>query len=173
MPSVAANDRGGARLMTSHLRDRGRRRIGLVTGPPRAPGSAERRQGWADVLGSSARRRDTEAATDHSHRAGHEAAGRLLDGVPDTDAVFATSDLLASGVIDAIADRGRRVPEDIAVGGFDDSRIASSTRPALTTVRQPLDRIGHEMARLVHRLADGEPPVSVVLPVELVVRDST
>lgn len=172
-PSVCADDRGGGRLMTRHLLERGRRHIGLVTGPLDGPGSLERREGWSDVLGRAARPELVEAATDYTHEAGEQATSRLLARCPDIDAVFAASDLLASGALAALRAAGKTVPGDVAVGGFDDSRIATRLHPALTTVRQPLDRIGHELARLVHRLGAGESPLSLVLPVDLVVRDST
>lgn len=173
LASVSAADRDGGRVMTEHLLSRGRSTIGLVTAPAHAPGATERREGWVDALGSRAEPDLHEVATEYSHDAGRAAAERLLARRPDVDAVFAASDLLASGVVAALRAAGRRIPEDVAVGGFDDSRIARSVEPALTTIRQPLDRIGIELARLVHRMADGEPPVSMVLPVDLVVRDST
>lgn len=172
VPSVSADDRAGAKLMTRHLSDRGCRRIGLITGPLDAPGSLERRQGWSDVLGAAADLDLTEAAEDYSHLAGRQAAVRLLERHPEIDALFAASDLLASGAIAAIRATGRSVPADIAVGGFDDSRIATAIEPALTTIRQPLERIGRELARLLVRRAAGDPPISLVLPVELVVRES-
>lgn len=172
-PSVSADDRTGAQLMTRHLRERGRRRIGLVTGPLDAPGSVERREGWADVLGRHARPGLSEAATDYTHDAGRAATERLLARNPTLDAVFAASDLLASGAFAALRAAGRSIPGDVAVGGFDDSRIAATLDPPLTTVRQPMDRIGHELARLVQRLSTGQSPLSMVLPVDLVVREST
>ena len=79
---------------------------------------------------------------------------RLLAARPDIDAVFAASDLMAAGALSVLAAAGRRVPEDVAVVGFDDSPVATSTRPALTSVRQPIEEMGQEMARLlidVHR----------------------
>ncbi len=96
----------------------------------------------------------------------------LLAAAPDLDAVFVASDLMADGALAALERAGRRVPGDVAVGGFDDSTIAASTRPALTTVRQPWDRISAEMVRLLLSLIAGEPPASVILPTELVHRAS-
>lgn len=172
-PSVGADDRGGGQLMTRHLLERGRRRIALVSGPLDGPGSVERREGWADALGARALPELAEAASDYTHEAGMRATQRLLARCPDLDAVFAASDLLASGALAALRAAGRSVPGDVAVGGFDDSRIAAGLHPSLTTIRQPLDRIGHELGRLVQRLSAGESPLSLVLPVELVVREST
>ncbi len=173
LPTVSAADRDGGRVMTQHLVSRGRRRIGLITGPDHAPGSVERREGWIDALGPDASPELHEVAEGYSHLAGREAAARLLRRCPDIDAVFAASDLLASGVVAQLRATGRAIPGEVAVGGFDDSRIAAELDPPLTTIRQPLDRIGRELAKLVSHLADGDHPVSLVLPVELVVRQST
>ena len=74
---------------------------------------------------------------------------QLLAARPDIDAVFAASDLMAAGALAVLAAAGRRVPEDVAVVGFDDSPVATTTRPPLTSVRQPIEEMGHEMARLL------------------------
>lgn len=73
----------------------------------------------------------------------------LIEARPDLDAVFAANDRMAAGAIDALQRAGRRVPEDVSVGGFDDSSVALSTEPALTTMRQPFGRISSEMVRLL------------------------
>ena len=91
---------------------------------------------------------------------------------PDLDAVFVASDLMAAGALTALRRAGRRVPEDVAVGGFDDSSIATTVQPPLTTIRQPLPRISAEMVRLLLGLIAGDPPSAVILPTELVIRDS-
>jgi DNA-binding LacI/PurR family transcriptional regulator len=75
--------------------------------------------------------------------------------------------------VTALRSAGRTVPDDVAVGEFDDARIAATLQPPLTTVRQPMDRIGHELADLVQRLSTGGSPLSMVMPVELAVREST
>jgi DNA-binding LacI/PurR family transcriptional regulator len=79
---------------------------------------------------------------------------------------------MAQGVLDALTRAGRRVPEDIAVGGFDDSPAALSSRPRLTTIRQPWDRISKEMVRMLLARIGGEEPAALILPTELVRRDS-
>jgi DNA-binding LacI/PurR family transcriptional regulator len=96
----------------------------------------------------------------------------LLERDPDLDAVFVASDLMAAGALAALRRAGRRVPEDVAVGGFDDSRVAASSDPPLTTIRQPLERVAGEMVRLLLDLIDGKVVGSLVLPTELVTRDS-
>jgi DNA-binding LacI/PurR family transcriptional regulator len=98
---------------------------------------------------------------------------QLLQDDPQLDAVFAASDLMANGAIRVLREHGRRVPDDVAVVGFDDIELARYTEPALTTIRQPIDGLGRQMARQLLRLAGGENiPDQVVLPTELVVRAS-
>ena len=98
---------------------------------------------------------------------------RLLTASPDVDAVFAASDLMAIGAMRAIEESGRRIPDDVAVVGFDDVREASLTAPPLTTIRQPIGDLGRTMAHLLLRRLDGEdPPRAMVLPVEVVHRES-
>lgn len=104
----------------------------------------------------------------------------LLDRHPDLDAVFVASDLMASGALQALRERGRRVPEDVAVVGFDDLvAISESTHPPLTTVHQDVGEMGRLMARLLfgrteQDVRQGEFPAvpSVVVPTRLVVRKS-
>ncbi|GAA1305764.1 LacI family DNA-binding transcriptional regulator [Saccharothrix xinjiangensis] len=169
---AAADDRAGARRLVEHLRERGRRRIATITGPPDTPGGVERLAGYRDVLGADGAASLVEHG-DYSRAGGEAAMARLLAREPGLDAVFVASDLMAAGALDVLHDAGRRVPEDVAVGGFDDSVTARSTRPALTTVRQPFERITREMVRLLLDLTAGHPPAAAILPTELVVRDST
>jgi len=172
VPYVAADDRGGARLMVDHLRRSGRRRIATITGPLDTPGGVERLAGYRDVLGPRTPRRLTAHAADWSHASGEAAMADLLAASPDLDAVFVGSDLLAAGALAVLRRTGRSVPGDVAVGGFDDSPVAVTTDPPLTTIRQPLDVIGGHMVRALYGLLDGEPAVNIVVPTELVRRDS-
>jgi DNA-binding LacI/PurR family transcriptional regulator len=169
---VAADDRDGAHQMTAYLRERGRRRIATITGPLDTPGGIERLAGYRDALGDEA---DPEliANGDYTRRSGEEAMTQLLDQVPDLDAVFVASDLMAAGALAALNRAGRRIPEDIAIAGFDDSSVAITAQPHLTTVRQPWERISSEMVRLLLGLIAGDSPAAVILPTELIVRDST
>ncbi|MFD0370438.1 LacI family DNA-binding transcriptional regulator [Streptomyces sp. NPDC059071] len=171
---VAADDRDGARDMVRHLYGTGRRRIATVTGPLDTPGGVERLAGYRETLAECGLPYDEAlVATGDYSRAGAEAAARqLLDRAPDLDAVFVASDLMALAVLDTLDRAGRRVPDDVAVGGFDDSPAALSSRPALTTIRQPWDRISAEMVRTLLARIAGEEPATVILPTELVRRDS-
>src|SRR5690606_8426099 len=109
-----------------------------------------------------------------SARAGGGAATRrLLERHPDLDGLFVASDLMALGALDALRAAGRRVPDDVAVVGFDDTELARSADPPLTTVRQPLEQLGAAMAQLLlDQLERGAPPAGVVLDTDLVVRAS-
>ncbi|ODA75188.1 MULTISPECIES: LacI family DNA-binding transcriptional regulator [unclassified Streptomyces] len=171
---VAADDRDGARDMVRHLLSLGRRRVGMVTGPLDTPGGVERLAGYKEVLAEAGVGSDERliVSGDYSRASGEAGAERLLAGAPDMDAVFVASDLMAQGVLTALHRAGRRVPEDVAVGGFDDSQAAVSTSPGLTTIRQPWDRISSEMVRVLLAQVGGEDPATVILPTELVKRGS-
>jgi len=172
MGYVAADDEEGAREMVAHLRSLGRRRIATIAGPLDTPGGITRLDGYRTELGD-----DLDESLirhgDYSRASGEAAMTDLLAASPDVDAVFAANDRMAAGALDALAAAGRRVPDDVAVGGFDDSSIAASTEPALTTMRQPFDRISSEMVRLLLQLIDGQKPAAMTLPTELVRRATT
>lgn len=169
--SVAADDIGGARVATQHLLRQGRRRIAAITGPLDTSGGTDRLTGYREALGDDYDER-LIAEGDYSHRSGVEAMQRLLATDPNVDAVFVASDLMAAGALSTLRSQGRRVPDDVAVVGFDDSRYATAADPPLTTVRQPWDRISEEMVRLLLDLIGGHQPLSVTVPTELVVRAS-
>ena len=97
---------------------------------------------------------------------------QLLEQSPDLDAVFVASDLMAAGALSVLRRSGRRVPDDVAVGGFDDSHVAVTTDPPLTTVRQPLERVAQTMVSLLLDQIAGEPVTSMTLPTSIVRRES-
>ncbi|MEN3608194.1 LacI family DNA-binding transcriptional regulator [Plantactinospora sp. ZYX-F-223] len=167
---VAADDRGGARQMVSYLRSRGHRTIGTITGPLDTSGGVDRLAGYHDVLGETDPR--LVVTGDYTHDSGEAAMERLLRQVPELDAVFVSSDLMATGAIAALRRAGKRVPDDVAVGGFDDSKVATTSVPRLTTIRQPWARISAEMVRLLLGHLAGDSHAAVILPTELVVRES-
>lgn len=168
---VSADDVGGARKMTQHLADSGRTRIATVTGPLDTPGGTMRLAGYREALGE---RYDETLVRhgDYSREGGRAAMAELLEARPDLDAVFVASDLMAAGAMTAIKDSGRSIPGDVAVGGFDDSGLAATLDPPLTTMRQPFERISSEMVRLLLEVVDGQEPAAVTLPATLVRRES-
>lgn len=174
VPSVSVDEVGGARTMVAHLRAAGRRRIGMIAGPLDTPGGRFRLEGYRQTLGADFDER-LVAYGDYSAASGAAAMEALLDsgvGSDGIDAVFAASDLMAAGAITTLRQRGLRVPEDIAVGGFDDSALAATLDPPLTTMRQPFDRISSEMVTLLLEVIEGAPQKSVTIPASLVVRRS-
>jgi DNA-binding LacI/PurR family transcriptional regulator len=167
---------GGGRQATDHLLRLGRRRIATLTGPADMVAGVERRQGYEACLRESGQplRPELVADGDFSYASGMDAMARVLQAAPDVDAVFAASDLMAMGAMRVLRESGRAVPEDVAVVGFDDSPGAPHSEPPLTTVHQPAERMGEEMARLLaDRIMVEEPgPESVILDTRLVVRES-
>jgi DNA-binding LacI/PurR family transcriptional regulator len=111
---------------------------------------------------------------DFTRESGIAAMRRLLAEDPELDAVFAASDMMAHGALLALKEAGRRVPQDVAVIGFDDFEISRYSDPPLTTVRQPIVESGRTMARQLLGMINGQQglPDAVVLPTELVVRES-
>lgn len=169
---VAADDVGGAREMVRHLAGRGQRRIATITGPMDTPGGRDRLAGYRAELGA-AFDETLVAHGDYTRDGGERAMRELLGRRPDLDAVFVASDLMASGALIALRVAGRRVPQDVAVGGFDDSGLAATLEPPLTTMRQPFERIATEMVRLLLAVIEGEQPAAITLPTTLVPRAST
>jgi DNA-binding LacI/PurR family transcriptional regulator len=173
VPYVDVSNEGGARLAVRHLLDAGRRRIATIAGPQDMVAGIDRLNGYrAELQGSN--RRSIIAIGDFTRESGTTAMRQLLADDPALDAVFVASDLMAEGALRALRQAGRRVPDDVAVIGFDDNEMARYTEPPLTTIRQPVLDIGRTMARQLLRLADGEQvEPAVLLPTELVERQSS
>ncbi|WP_416977307.1 LacI family DNA-binding transcriptional regulator [Streptomyces sp. T028] len=172
---VDSDNRGGAREAVRHLVGLGRTRIAHLTGPLDQTSAADRLDGYRDVMGETAP--GLVVASDFTPGGGERATRELLGRCPDVDAVFAANDLAASGALRVLREHGRRVPEDVAVVGFDDMLpVAEATDPPLTTVRQDIEEMGRIMARLLLRRLDPrtpvEAPAGVVLPTTLVRRAS-
>ncbi|MEV8316836.1 LacI family DNA-binding transcriptional regulator [Streptomyces sp. NPDC059900] len=176
-PTVGATNWAGGMAATEHLLSLGHRRIGFVAGPPRLLCSRARLDGYRAALESAGVPVDDALIVqgDFYHASGFAGAGELLGLAEPPTALFAASDQMALGAIEALRRRGLRVPEDLSVVGFDDLPEVSWSAPPLTTVRQPLSDMGKLAARTVLRLALGEEPASprVELATELVVRAST
>lgn len=172
VPYVDVDHIGGVRRAVRHLLDTGRQRIATIAGPSDMVAGIERLAGYRAEL-RKAGRRPVVAEGDFTRESGAVAMRRLLDDDPTLDAVFVASDLMAHGALRTLRESGRRVPDDVAVIGFDDIELAGYTDPPLSTVRQPIQDLGRVMTRQLLRLVDGEliDPV-VVLPTELVLRRS-
>lgn len=173
---VDADNAGGARSAVAHLLGLGRRSIATITGPSDMYVAQCRLRGYHEALERAGAESDAAwtAEGDFSADSGHRAMAELLERAPEIDGVFAASDTMAAGALNALRAAGRRVPEDVAVIGFDDFPLAQHTDPKLTTVRQPLEDIGRTMVRLLLEEME-EPAVAwrhVILRTELVLRDS-
>jgi LacI family transcriptional regulator len=146
----------GARAMTRHLLGLGHRRIAFVTGPRSNRDAAERLRGFRDVMRSAVdATAGPEVAGEFREEGGYRAAGRILRTRPRPSAVFAANDSMAIGLLSAFREEGLRVPEDIALAGFDDIPIARFTTPALTTVHVPIAELGRSAARCLLQALDG------------------
>jgi LacI family transcriptional regulator len=174
---ILPDDEGGAVLATEHLAALGRRRIAHVTGPERFQAVRHRRDGYRKTL----QRLGLEAPERHclpgvwSEAWGREGVARLFAGAgAPPDAIFCGSDQIARGAADALRERGVRVPEDVALVGFDNWEvIAAATRPALTTIDMNLKQLGRETGRrLIEMIAGAALRGIVRIPCTLVVRDS-
>lgn len=171
---VDADNLGGAREATRHLLALGHRRIGLITGPLNTIASLDRQQGYTEAL----REMQIEVApsliieSDYTEVGGYASAQQLLK--EDVTAIFAVSDTMAKGALQAIQAAGQRVPDDVAVVGFDDMSFAAQLQPPLTTVRQPISQLGERavmsLIALLHQPENG--PQQIILPTELVIRAS-
>lgn len=171
VPTVSVDEEASARAMTRHLLDGGYERIAVITGPDDTPGGRFRLVGFRDEMGSAFDPALVEQDV-YSSDAGAAAMTRLLERAPDIDAVFAASDVMAVGAIAALRKAGRRVPEDVAVAGFDDSGLAATTDPPLTTMRQPWAEISSRMVEILLDSINGIERDPVTLPTTLVIRDS-
>lgn len=169
---VSVDEVVGARTMVEHLLSKGRKTIAFISGPSDTPGGVGRLEGYRRGMGDRYDER-LVVSGDYTREAGERGMRQLLDSVEGIDAVFAANDAMAVGAIDVLRAAGRSVPDDVVVGGFDDSVFASQADPPLTTMHQPFDRIGSEMVRLLMKAIDGESPASVVLSARLVERAST
>ncbi len=171
VPAVAVDESGSARAMTRYLREQGHRRIATIAGPRDTPGGRFRLVGFREEMGEDFRPELVEEG-DYSLESGAAAMTRILERTTEFDAVFAASDLMAAGAITALRKAGLSVPVDVAVAGFDDSGLALTHQPPLTTMRQPFDRIAEHMVAMLLEVIAGGTPDSLTLPTELIVRES-
>ena len=173
---VDADNAGGGQEAVRHLIATGRRCLATVAGPLDMSAGADRLRGYvrADRAEGMRAAADRVAYGDFTEAAGYQGVKQLLEQTPKIDGVFVASDLMGMGALRALRELGRRVPDDVAIIGFDDGPLAPYADPPLTTICQPVERLGQEMVRLLmHRQSDpGGELQAVILPTELVVRSS-
>jgi DNA-binding LacI/PurR family transcriptional regulator len=182
VPAVRVDDRGGARAGAIHLLDLGHRDIGILAlgavGPDGVIAESDsyparvRLAGWTETLAEAGVEPTVVLAPYEPRSAAPDAARRLLETTSVT-AVLCFSDVFARAVVVAAEALGRHIPGDVSVIGYDDSPLSTASSPALTTVRQDITAKGHLAAGMLADLLDGRPTESVLLPAQLVVRDTT
>jgi LacI family transcriptional regulator len=176
--SVATDNVGGARAMVRHLVAAGHRDIAFIAGPANNRDAVQRLQGYRAALRELgiAPSPGLEVHGGFTESSGHEATRELLERVPRPAAVFAANDCMAVGALSALHEAGLRVPDDVAVTGFDDIAMASYLSPRLTTVRVEASRLGERAVQILFGAMQGGDGASVpheILPTSLVVRESS
>jgi DNA-binding LacI/PurR family transcriptional regulator len=170
---VDVDNRGGAREAVSYLLEQGRRMIAHIAGPPDTGVGADRLTGYHEGLRAAGVTEAAVAYGDWGRASAAHAMQRLLDQRPKLDAVFAAGDVMAAGAINALHRAGRKVPDDVAVVGFDDHPMAQQVRPMLTTVRQPVEEMAAVATRqLLAAVGGGDLGEPAVLTTQLIVRES-
>ncbi|MFD4877675.1 LacI family DNA-binding transcriptional regulator [Streptomyces sp. NPDC058420] len=183
LTSVDSDNYGGARSAVEHLLSRGRTRIAHITGRLDVYGAQRRVDGYREALLDAGHEVDEHLIQpgDFTEEGGRRAMTELLVRRPDVDAVFAGSDVMAAGARQVLREEGRRIPDDVALVGYDDSAIARHMDPPLTSVRQPIEEMGRSMIDLLlAEIADRRPAATrgperrqAVLATELVTRASS
>ncbi|HWM04145.1 MAG TPA: LacI family DNA-binding transcriptional regulator [Actinophytocola sp.] len=168
---VDVNQTEGAALAARHLLSRGCRHMATIAGPQHTSAGQDRLTGYRDALPHA---EPIWVEGDFTRESGTAGMAALLSRHPTLDGVFAASDLMAQGALAVLRAAGRAVPDDVAVVGFDDSSAALACEPPLTTVRQPVEDMAAEMARLLlHQIDNPETPVKkVIFEPELIHRQS-
>jgi len=174
--SVLIDDEAGGRMATQHLVQAGHRAVGFLAGPPASHSGQQRAKGYRAALTAAALPHNLDWMRHCSPvvQGGREIARRLLTAYPELTALFCYNDLVAVGALQACADLGRQVPDDIAIVGFDDIPLAALVIPPLTTCRVPRYELGAQAMRLLLDQIGGCPGEceEVVLQPELIVRAS-
>ena len=177
MRTVQLDNVGAARKAVEHLLSLGHRRIGFVSGPLASPLSASRFEGYEQAMDAfkTEIEENLYAIGDFSVRSGMAAAEQLLSIMNPPTAIFCCNDEMALGVITTLTSKGLTIPDDMSIVGFDDIHLAQYFHPPLTTIAQPMRDLGERAMTILCEILTGNPPElkDVILPYELVVRDST
>lgn len=172
--TVTGDDLNGGKLATEHLVGLGRRRIAFLGGPPVEMEVKRRYEGYVEALQAAGMNPDPAltAYGDFSNSSGAEAMRKLLEQAPDLDAVFVNSDLMAVEAMRVLQAVGKRIPEDVAVVGYDNLSITEQCNPQLTSISQNVHLAGKLLAVNLLQYLQTRVVSHVVMPVELVVRQS-
>jgi DNA-binding LacI/PurR family transcriptional regulator len=173
--SVNSDNFTGGKLAATHLLQTGKQRIAFIGGPVDEYEVQLRYDGYAAALQENGQTVDPILVTygDWTIESGTRKMQQLLEKAPNLDAVFVNSDLMAVGAINALHEQGRRVPQDVAVVGYDDLSIAQTNDPPLTTISQNIAQVGKLLAQnLIQNIETGQ-IINVTIPAKLVVRNST
>lgn len=174
-PSVVADQVQGTRDAVQHLLQLGHKTVHHITGDFDSQPAVVRSATWQKVLEEAGIRAPKAWPGDWSARSGYE-AGRQIAEDPSITAVYCGNDEIAFGLMRALHERGRRVPDDVSIVGFDAVALGEYSSPPLTTVRQDFARVGEELVRLLLELIQGGAPAArdpIVIPTELLIRGST
>jgi DNA-binding LacI/PurR family transcriptional regulator len=170
---VDVDSEGGARIVAERLLGQGRRHIATVAGPQDMSAAVDRLRGFRAAVRDAGEPPPAVAFGAFTRRSGEVAMRELLDREPDLGGVFVANDLMALGAMTALKAAGRRIPDDVAVVGFDDVELAQHAEPPLTTVRQPIAEQARLMVEiLVRQIGGATEQEPVVLPTTLVERSS-
>jgi DNA-binding LacI/PurR family transcriptional regulator len=170
---VDSDNHAGAALAAHHLLATGRTRLAMIAGPSDLPSTNDRLDGFLAALRAAGQPPPTVTYGSFTRESGERAAADLLRRVPDVDGIFAANDLMAIGALRFLKDAGRRVPDDVAVIGFDDTELARHADPALTTIHQLITDQARLMVELVLSQIEGRTEAGPhILPTHLVRRSS-
>jgi DNA-binding LacI/PurR family transcriptional regulator len=172
--TVTGDNVQGGKLATRHLIQQGRKRIGFLGGPAEEPEVKLRFEGYQSAMLADGRKIDPSLIVhgNYTPGSGAQAILKLLEQAPDLDAVFVNSDLMAVAAMKQLRKKGVRVPDDVAVVGYDDLTIAEYNDPALTTISQHIPRAANLLAQNLIQFLQTGLVTNATIPVELVVRES-
>ena len=170
--SVDVDNVAGARTAVEYLLSKGRRKLGTVAGPVDMTAGIDRLTGYRQVMAAEGLA-EAVAYGDFTADGGEQAALKLFAEHPDLDGVFVANDLMATAALRVLSQLGKRVPEDVSVVGFDDSVVATTTTPKLTTVRQPVVQLGTRLAEiLLAKIGGADLTGPEIFSTELIIRGS-
>ncbi|NDC48134.1 MAG: LacI family transcriptional regulator [Micrococcales bacterium] len=171
---VDTDNFGGAYTATKHLMSTGAKKIAIITGDIGTTAAKQRLDGYLQVYRESGHvpAKGLICEGDYSFESGQQHAKKLIEAHPDIDGIFASNDLMAMGAMSVLQDMGIDVPGQVRVVGFDDSMIAQTARPGLTTIRQDVVALGEAAGSLMIAQLNGQDVEPIILPTQLVVRAS-